>query len=774
MIHFAQRYGMVLWAIVFMSILFLHRTAQMNSYVNFWLFVLWIGIGLGWLGVLRSNGLSVLSTPLDIGLVLIIVALASTSVFSIDPSRSFRMAFQWISLIVAFYIIVTFFRTVYPHPDVVRIVYIITIIVPAILSYLWLSEWLASWYGAFGFQLGIPRPPRLSSLVSPNILAVWLNFVLFLGWGIWESKSRPWWGALLFIFFFPLLILTGSRSGWLGFFVGSLTLLIGNWWRQSQQIQNQFNIKQIARLLIGILGAIALFVALLVFLRPETLRTTSNLSILYRGEFWSIALDMWHQSPLLGQGLDTFGTFFMLNNQNAPPATPFRAAHSWWMSLLAETGLFGLGSAIICWFLLGQWLWKHRAPAYWTQSTISLLAALSAFTIHATFDTPEVLVIFPAAVWLAMLIVTVNDQPQVELERNGDTKKTIRYVGWPVVIWLFVSLSWIITYPSMRQYEAGLSAGQQGDWLLASRHFADAQAITPYTDTGIALAESLALGRLALTDETFLPSAIDSYERLIAHEPGWPSNHANLAALYWQLGEDKKAIMLMKQAHEISPNVPVYLLNLGLWYEEIGEEALAIGAYQSLANLPNIWTTTDFWYATEARRAAVPLLNQELDPAWIALRKHEFDLANQLYNDALHINPSNSSAYLGLGIYNVLAGQEDIASILFTQAKLLKNDKADIWLLAQADPELLFLDYFRYHSTRGIGQGRISTYPILLLVRPSLPYDLLPQLKCFSLDEPTSQHLYLLDEWTSSNNQLIEKLMASETMGVVSCYPLSE
>ena len=723
------------WAILFISALFFSRTAQLNSGFNLWMGFLLASAGCLWVAVLRRHGWHSQNTPLDGGLAAVVLALTLSALFSLDPSRSWRIVWNWTACILAFYMAVTFFRTIQTNHQPVIAIYLALLATMSLLVYLALGQWMIDWYTAFGWELGIPRPPRAANYLSPNILAVLLNFALFLGWGMWYSHKRPWWGWLLLLIFLPLLLLTGSRSGWLGFFVGSLVVGLGHWWHNHQAA---ITTKDVGRLAGVVVGAGLLLLLLLILLRPDTLRLGEGFSILYRGEFWGIAWGMWRERPWLGHGPDTFGSFFLFHNLNTPPATIFRAAHSWWLSLLGETGLMGLGSAVLCWVLLGRWLWAHRPPHHWSPPATALLATLAAFTVHATFDTPEPFILLITAIWLGLLIATLNPTP---------THARRWYTSWPIPLWAVLLIAGGWAYPALRLYEQGLASAEAGDWHIAAEQFTAAQMRLPYPETSFLLAEALAKGGLAAEDPTHLPAAIAAYEQLIPHEPGWPSNYANLAALHWQAGDRQTAITLMEQAHTIAPKVEVYLLNLGLWYEAIGHETAATHAYQQLAALPNTWTTPTFWQATPARQAAAP--TPAPDPAGEALTQQDWHTAEQAYTAHLVQDPRDVVAHLGLGIRALLMGDDTAATQGFHRAQLLGHSHAILWLLAQEDPSLQFLDYFDYHSTFGLGQGRILVYPITLFNRPVLPHDLLPQLQCLALDELTSQQFNLLSRWAA-------------------------
>lgn len=402
-----KRYRFVLWGVVFLVVILFGRGAQLHSLPHAFVGGMWLLVGAVWLWTLRRYGWEGQHTPLNWGLVAVVFSLCVSSWLSVDPSRSWRMSLIWSALILVFGMAVLFLRTIQQKYEPVVVLYIYLVGLMGLWEYYETVVWLGDWYELFGWSLGVPRPPRIGVMFSPNILAVCFNFALFLGWGMWQKAGRGWWGWLLFLFFTPLLVLTGSRSGWVGFLAGCLLVVVVRWWHEHE---GQVTWRLAVRLLALVGGAGGVLLLLIALLRPDTLQMSSRSAILYRVEFWSVAVEMWEQRPWVGQGVDTFGSFFMLAHESAPPAVPFRAAHSWWMSFLSETGLLGITAVLLCWFLIGRWLWAHRQARFWNPMSVGLLGGLGAFAVHATFDTPEPMVIFFAAVWLAMLLVVVEPE----------------------------------------------------------------------------------------------------------------------------------------------------------------------------------------------------------------------------------------------------------------------------------------------------------------------------------------------------------------------------
>ena len=756
-----HRYTVFLWAMLITYVVVISYAAPVRSSVSLMAGLLLGGVGVLWVSLLWRFGWQIQQTSLDASLLAIIVALVLSACFSLDPSRSWRMFWNWSVCILVFYIAIVFLRTIQPNPVPIIIVYLLILAVITLIAYITLVRWTVEWYAIFGLNLGLPQLPRAASFYGgPNMLAILLNFGLLLGWGVCQNYKKSYWQIALLLFLMPALLLTGSRSGWLGFLVGVFVLFGAGWWRRQNA---PLTVKAIGRFLGTLVVLVLVLWFMLFMIRPETLRMSDNFFVLYRAEFWSIAWRMWLEQPLLGQGLDTFGSFFLLYNPSVPPAFPFRAAHSLWMSLLAETGIVGASAAISCWLLLGRWLWNRRQSYNWSPFKLSLLATLAAFTVHATFDTPDLPILFLTALWLAMLMTSDG----AVCQPGFPTWLTV----WTVPLWCLLLLVGAWVYPAMREYEEGVAAVRDGDRHMAVTHFANAQSRTPYIDTGTALAQGLTYGWLASEDVDYLSQAIVAYENLIAHEPGWPTNYANLAALYWQMGEVEQALMLMARAQSIAPKIPLYTLNLALWQEEIDQQQAAIANYRELVQMQGVWKTPLFWEATPARQAiTIPLTSASRhQSAWQALQNKDWQMAEEAYNGMLQDNPRDGVARAGLGIKHLFTGNEAAAQERLTEAMLLNRRYTYLWVFLLGDPTGDFLTMFQQSNTFGATRSNAHIYPTAIFSRPGMPYDILPQLYCFSLDENTSQHLMLLSNWPLIDQSILQSLQATNTQGLVPC-----
>jgi tetratricopeptide (TPR) repeat protein len=88
-------------------------------------------------------------------------------------------------------------------------------------------------------------------------------------------------------------------------------------------------------------------------------------------------------------------------------------------------------------------------------------------------------------------------------------------------------------------------------------------------------------------------------------EPIWGLNSANLAGVLWQQGRQVEAIEVLQRAITVEKE-PLYLINLGYFYEQTGAWAGAGAAYgQALALAPDL-AGSGFWQATPERAERWP------------------------------------------------------------------------------------------------------------------------------------------------------------------------
>lgn len=188
--------------------------------------------------------------------------------------------------------------------------------------------------------------------------------------------SRLFYGLAVLILSISLL-LTNSRTSWLA---GVFAILWVCWYHR-RVFQERLGRWALVILLVG-LGATLLFNAHHILPRLQTLWSLHIFQ--ENATHWRVALlraawRMFLDQPLVGQGLNTYGT--------AMPAFQHQVGfysinpHNYYLQMLAETGLIGLVAFLIWLFQI----FKSFRPAPNTVS-FGILAGLSASLFHIGFD----------------------------------------------------------------------------------------------------------------------------------------------------------------------------------------------------------------------------------------------------------------------------------------------------------------------------------------------------------------------------------------------------
>ncbi|MEW5987028.1 MAG: O-antigen ligase family protein [Chloroflexota bacterium] len=773
-------------------------------------------VGLSLLGVAGAagfwlvwrRGVNRLLTPLDRGILTLVVAAGLAAVFSIDPSRSWRIVWLWLAGALVFYLAVVVFRCGW-SPRLFSAALYVLVAVLLISAYIQLFLYLRPWYQTMGWTR--PLPPEMLRVWgfsdNPNILASLISAPLLLGINQVVHGDRAnyllWlWLALAL----PIFILTGSRGGWLGAAAGLLTLRLGS-------LSLHFRDKALSRRVWWRFGATATvtivsLLALTAWLRPQSfwLNRAQLAQAFDRVILWPVALTAWRQHPWLGAGPNTYLTYY-LQEVAVPPAPPNASPHNVVLSVLGQMGLVGLAAFLYGLALWWRWLRREWRNGRWSNGRVGLTAALTSLGVHSLFDAFE-LRPQPMILGAVLLAALVGGKKQVAGGRwqvasgNSYLPPATRYL-LPVT-WLFlyvvVMVGGVWGWQVDQRYADGLAAVEASDWSAAVDHFAAAQTLSPYPDTALLLGQSFALGIEATADTSQLQPAVAAYEQVIRAESGWSLNHANLAALYWQQGRAAEAIATMQQAITLSPAVPFYYLNLGLWYEAQGVTEAAQTAYAELYRLETTWRESPFWRGTTARRAAatIPLTpaNQPDEATRLvaegraALALGQRVLAADLFHQSLAIDPDQPGGHLGLGVIYFQSGRSDLAADAWQRATAL--DRAShlltldgtpyqqsiaLWqsLLPEADPAETQSILARLTRPSVTGYGRpAGNYLFMAFVRLPMAAEILPQLRCLPVSADLAWHLNQLQTWytgqgETENAQAIEAILQGDEDGLTSC-----
>ena len=225
------------------------------------------------------------------------------------------------------------------------------------------------------------------------------------------------------------VLLTSSRGGLLSLLavVAFVTLfnLIGrkSRHRESGKSTNKFLIIGASVTLILVLLGFALFLGAGTDLKRGTGMTTMEDVSTGRFHFWSIALQSIKDHPIIGTGLDTFGTIFT-KHDTWNGSLRVEQAHNDYLQILSDAGILGflcLAAFIILLFKKSLSIINQTSDKFHRGVAIGALAGCFGILFHSFFDfplrTPSNPFIFLTLVVLA--VSTVNYPKLQRKSRNG-------------------------------------------------------------------------------------------------------------------------------------------------------------------------------------------------------------------------------------------------------------------------------------------------------------------------------------------------------------------
>ncbi|MBN2304897.1 MAG: O-antigen ligase family protein [Anaerolineae bacterium] len=552
-------------------------------------------------------------------------------------------------------------------------------------------SWFPVWLVLDGVEVAFIPPRPSGSLGNPNTFGAVL--ALLLPFGIvrarWSERSpdRVLW-SLWVLAALGMLYLTYSRGAWLAAGVALVTLsglalhrwnLVNfaawrAWWRRLPH-RIRFGIGA-GGLVVLVLGVALVLAALRAFDTPR--RDTGE-----RIRFYETAVRDFRDQPLTGTGPFTFG-LSLLEEFSVPPDHPHAHAHNLVLNVAAEMGLPGLIALAATVMLIARHGWRALARARdvreWAY-TAACGAALVAIGAHSLIDMP---LMTPAVMLLVLGILPVgayNHTPPQNPFVSGILYRLAALALWGSVLvvgWWSVSI-----YADYVRGERLLVDGEYRAGADVLREVAAAQPDIALYHAQYGYACGLAV---YAGDETLLQPGIAAYRRALDREAPHAVWWTNLAALYWQANEYDHAISAMLQAVDYAPDDPDLWLNLGVYYEESGQNTQAQEVYRRVLALDVRWGHASFWTLTPLRRELLatnpplPTPSMRAERLWQAGQR---DAALDILQREIDRDPTQPDPYTDIARLYLLAGELDRAGDYLEAARLLiHTDLGRAWLYA--------------------------------------------------------------------------------------------
>jgi len=578
----------------------------------------------GWLLARLKTGLPRTGLDLALGLYLLVNLISAL----VGQSPRFSLEGLWFTIIhiLAFYLLVDLARRGWT-PKLVWAFYMAS----AVVCLVGLAEFLAWYVGtpalatfAQGWlEIGgwrQPIPPtvyRLSMTLNGSTpLSAYLALLMPPALGLIltlpaRDENRKallvWLGLAL-----PVQILTFSRAGILALGV-SLTLMLIGWrwvlgrgWPRPDRFWRGLNSSSKALLLI-----VGLAVAGLGLFWLQTSFANRGHSTNFRLTLWQAALTIFLDQPVTGAGPGNFGRGLLRLNEAGYPRLQIASAHSIYLNTAAELGLIGLAAgAYLFWSAFQSWRqrWRQTAERAGKIRLISCGAALAGLAVQTLVDTyaatPNMLVMLALA---AYIVADPNRlKPQFRdyrlKPRLWDEKAQPRYPAFLALGALLVYLAgffWIARADFyLRQSFRQEAAGQLDEAIALATCSHELDPSLTLRTFRLAYLEAKLAGQTGQSE--WVRAAIEHYRTGLAQEPILGLNSANLAGLLWQQGQRQEAIELLARTIAVEKE-PLYLINLGYFYEQQRAWPEAAQAYgQALLLAPQL-AGSEFWQAAPAR-----------------------------------------------------------------------------------------------------------------------------------------------------------------------------
>ena len=285
---------------------------------------------------------------------------------------------------------------------------ILTIIIfSSIMAFYGILQRLAHLEGIYGVR-ATPQAIPFASFVNQHHFAAFMEMTMGLTLGILFGKGIKK-EMRIFLIIAALvmgiaIIFTGSRGGLISFLavLGFIVFTNVLWDRQKSDDENEpeVRVSRFRRNLLLIGGGLVLIFVLFgsvillggdqSLLRGIGLNVSADDVSSGRTHFWSVALKIFFDYPILGAGLDAFGTAF--SRYDSWNGT-FRVehAHNDYLQILADAGILGFICVIAFIFLLFKQSLKTIGSAsdhFRRNAAIGALAGCFGIVVHSFFDFP--------------------------------------------------------------------------------------------------------------------------------------------------------------------------------------------------------------------------------------------------------------------------------------------------------------------------------------------------------------------------------------------------
>lgn len=662
------------------------------------------GLGWGWLALLAGQALTWLASE--------------------DPRRGLPYLVMWLAYALIFLMLLAWLR----REGSAALIEDMFLVAGGILIGFALLDLVQNYLYWRGLALGLEHAPpfiyRLYSVVGDaNLLAAAVNLLIVLA-AARLLRARGWLTrAGLAVYLLAALTVewyADSRGGLLGL-AAALVVLAAAWawpslrgWRPSRADLRRYWF---------VLPALAGMAGLAFLLVPRVLRlggdATHGPAASARSVFWGAAGQAFRADPLTGIGPGLYPAALAAYS-STPPDRPYLHAHSWPVTVAAESGLLGLAGLAALALNLAWLAWRRlkRGDPGLRLHWAAALAALAGFAVHSQAD---YFMVFPAAALPVLYFMAVLAH---ESRQDGEPERCL-YPAWLAVAGLAVLAFGVYDLRGYALAERGVQAAEAGDWASAAEWMQQAAAADP----------TLALYRLnagyALARAGDVAAAIPYMEAGIEREPVHALNYANLAALYAETGDSATARLLMEQAAASALESSEIQYWLSLYRQADGDAQGAAGALDRYLGLSQGTARTQTLNGhLAAARAAVAAGDLAGAEAELVAAQAFYSPSPIVYLGFAELEQARGDLaearrYLQLGLWLQATGNADKVEPLLLLANIELAGGGEEAALAAFRAGYLAVSR---HSINGWGSQGWTPYSWVFFLRGGFTEDVLPAL----------------------------------------------
>ncbi len=489
----------------------------------------------------------------------------------------------------------------------------------------------------------------VSTFGNPNFLASFLIVLLPVIAVLALLEKSPikklFLGGLFGINLFGLLV-TRTRSAWLGFFVASIFIAFFLVFHQVSLLSRnrKWLIFITVLLFLAMLypvsverqGERKVMVAKVAMEKVKSIADFEQMAYLQRFLIWKAAYSMFNKSPLLGHGWGNFEIiypFYQGKYLNIKKYSPFRThannAHNEILEIASQTGIVGLGIYIwlfILFFRVGIDGYRKLTDEYHKTVTLGLLGSIFGMLVDNLLN---VSLHFPMPgllfwVWMGMV---VGISQRRSTPGHGISLK--KFLFYPLDFLFGIIILGVIIF-NLKYFRGEI-------------HYFK----------GFKYAKNNAT----------LGNAVKECELSYKIYPLNVDNNYELGNAYARLGEKEKAIWAYLKAIEANPGYDEIYSNLGIMYGESGRIEDAIESLNKSIQINPLSVPTRSYLAQ------------------MLVKRREWENAAQQYREILELEPENSKARTNLLFVQAqterklpLGSQTDELKLLFERGeKYVKN-----------------------------------------------------------------------------------------------------